>query len=95
MSQIPHLLSACISHSAGEDRLTLLTSVLGASTNWLVLRFLQSFLHHGGSKKATAVGDEDAPLGQDDVSVVLVSFLRDMAFWKDSAKKLVCVHRPS
>ncbi|KAI8243652.1 Elongator complex protein 6 [Colletotrichum sp. SAR 10_77] len=55
----------------------LLTSVLGASTNWLVLRYLYSYL-----RRPT----EDAPA--DDTRVVLVSFMRDFAFWKEGAGRL-------
>ena len=59
-----------------EAGLVVLTSVLGASANWLALRWV-----YGGLKE---FGDEGG-----DVSVVLVSFMRDFAFWKDGAQKLV------
>jgi len=56
-----------------EAALVLLTGVLGASTNWLVLRYLQSVLAAPGP----------------DVGVLLVSFLRDRAFWAHGAARLV------
>ena len=63
-----------------ESSLVLVTSVLGARANWLVLRFLCSFLRPA----AAADGEEE-----EDTGVVLVSFLRDGAFWRDGAAKLV------
>lgn len=63
-----------------EASLILLTSVLGASTNWLVLRFLHSALLSGDASLV------DGP--EDDTKIVLVSFMRDFAFWKENAKRL-------
>lgn len=57
-----------------ESSLTLLTSVLGASANWLLLRHLYS-----------ALRSEDSG----DTGVVLVSFMRDGTFWREGAAKLV------
>lgn len=74
-SRIPHLLEPYLALPS-EGSLVLLTSVLGASANWLVLRHLYSYLR-GAS-------------GEDrDTGVVLVSFLRDGAFWRDGAAKMV------
>lgn len=61
-----------------EAALILLTSVLGASSNWLVLRHLYSYLRGGA-------GDESSS----DTGVVLVSFLRDGSFWRDGASRMV------
>jgi hypothetical protein len=64
-----------------EASLILITSVLGASSNWLVLRFLH-----------TALISPDFPSeiqGEDEAKVVLVSFMRDITFWKENAKRLV------
>lgn len=64
-----------------EASLILITSVLGASSNWLVLRFLH-----------TALISPDASSeiqGEDEAKVVLVSFMRDLTFWKENAKRLV------
>lgn len=59
----------------------LLTSVLGASSNWLVLRFLHSALI--GSEVSSGIAPEDEP------KVLLVSFMRDLAFWRENARRLV------
>ncbi|ORY11518.1 hypothetical protein BCR34DRAFT_601299 [Clohesyomyces aquaticus] len=56
----------------------LVTSVLGASANWLIVRFLCDALSHGN------IEDGD---GQEDTVVVFVSWLRDWEFWKQEARK--------
>ncbi|TVY30346.1 Elongator complex protein [Lachnellula hyalina] len=71
-SKVPPLLEPYLALPP-EASLILLTSVLGASTNWLVLRFLHSAL---------------ASPGDEDTKVVFVSFMRDLAFWKEGAKRL-------
>ena len=79
-SRIPPLLEPYLALPP-EASLTLLTSVLGASSNWLVLRFLHS----------TLIRPE--PLSEspreDDAKLVLVSFMRDFAFWKENGRRLV------
>lgn len=79
-SKIPPLLEPYLALPP-EASLVLLTSVLGASTNWLVLRFLHNAL----------VTNSNSPEAQpeDETKVVFVSFLRDFAFWKDNARRLV------
>lgn len=62
-----------------EAALIVLTSVLGASANWLVLRWAYALLRRQGHGGADEGG----------VAVVLVSFMRDASFWKDGASKLV------
>jgi elongator complex protein 6 len=81
-SRVPPLLEPYL-RLPPETSLIVLTSVLGASTNWLVQRYLCSLLATSGrSTTAPAAGDD----GHDEsTAVVLVSFLRDYAFWKDSA----------
>ena len=79
-SRIPPLLEPYLTLPP-EASLILLTSVLGASSNWLVLRFLHSALI--GSDASS-----DSPQ-EDEAKVVLVSFMRDLAFWKENAKRLV------
>ncbi|KAJ5711039.1 hypothetical protein N7488_005195 [Penicillium malachiteum] len=79
---LPPLLAPYLS-SQPESSLTIISSILGATSNWLVLRLLYSALststnqtfgldEHDGSKK----------------KVVLVSFLRGWEFWKVEAKRL-------
>ncbi|KAF5489280.1 Elongator complex protein 6 [Colletotrichum siamense] len=75
-TRIPHLLEPYLALPP-ECAQILLTSVLGASTNWLVLRYLYSYL-----RRPT----EEAPA--DDTRVVLVSFMRDFVFWKEGAGRL-------
>ncbi|KAF8862591.1 hypothetical protein BDZ45DRAFT_585386 [Acephala macrosclerotiorum] len=78
-SRIPPLLEPYLTLPP-EASLVLLTSVLGASTNWLVLRFLHSALV--GSEASSEIGSEDEP------KVLLVSFMRDLPFWKENARRL-------
>ncbi|MCJ1337708.1 hypothetical protein MMC09_002991 [Bachmanniomyces sp. S44760] len=64
--------------------LFLLTSVLGASTNWLLLRFLSTALANHDS---ISQGDVENPVDESR-KIVFVSFLRDWTFWRDGAKRL-------
>ncbi|KAJ6444122.1 ELL-associated factor [Purpureocillium lavendulum] len=70
-----------------EAALVVLTSVLGASANWLVQRCLYSLLR---SRQRGGAGADDVGDGVEghDVGVVLVSFMRDGAFWRDGASRL-------
>jgi len=86
MSQIPHLLSSYLALPS-ETSLILLTSVLGASTNWLLLRYLQSFL-----RPSSPDGNGNGDAQKEKVKVLLLSFMRDWAFWKDGGRKLVSWH---
>lgn len=81
-TRIPHLLEPYLTVPP-ESSHTLLTSVLGASTNWLVLRYLYSYL-----QKPTSVSTEDGIGETSNINVVLVSFVRDFAFWKEGAGRL-------
>ncbi|KAL0938016.1 uncharacterized protein CTRU02_207747 [Colletotrichum truncatum] len=78
-TRIPHMLESYLSLPP-ECAQILLTNVLGASTNWLVLRYLYSYL------RKPAAAEEGTQT--DDVRVVLVSFMRDFAFWKEGAGRL-------
>ncbi|CCF34888.1 hypothetical protein CH063_06794 [Colletotrichum higginsianum] len=79
-TRIPHVLESYLALPP-ECAQILLTSVLGASTNWLVLRYLYSYL-----RKPAAADEEASPA--EDIRVVLVSFMRDFAFWKEGASRL-------
>lgn len=79
-SRIPPLLEPYLALPP-EASLVLLTSVLGASTNWLVLRFLHSAFV--GSEASSDISSED------ESKVLLVSFMRDLAFWKENARRMV------
>lgn len=66
----------------------MVSSILGATSNWLVLRSLYS---------ALSTSNQNAFLGQDESQndsrkkVVLVSFLRGWEFWRAEAKRLVSI----
>lgn len=79
-SRIPPLLEPYLALPP-EASLILLTSVLGASSNWLVLRFLHTALINPDASSERQ--------GENEAKVVLVSFMRDIAFWKENAKRLV------
>lgn len=80
-SRIPALLEPYLALPR-EASLILLTSVLGASSNWLTLRYLYSYLR-------SPARTEELEADDGDTGVVLVSFLRDGAFWRDGAARLV------
>lgn len=84
-SRIPPLLEPYLG-SPPERSLVLLSGILGSTTNWLVFRYLYSLLS-APSKPAAQEAGLDSP-SVDGTNVVLVSFLRDYAFWKDGAGKL-------
>lgn len=79
-ARIPSLLEPYVALPP-EAALILLTSVLGASSNWLVLRFIYSTLQPQDAAPQTPPGE--------DSKVLLVSFMRDLAFWKENARRLV------
>ncbi|KAK8201883.1 hypothetical protein M8818_005407 [Zalaria obscura] len=76
-----------------EASLTLLTGVLDATPTWLVVRYLDSLLGNGGRLQNTRGGNEDimdnsnGTEDQEDVAVVLVSWMRDWEFWKTEARR--------
>ncbi|KAL2888025.1 Elongator complex protein 6 [Ceratocystis lukuohia] len=78
---IPYLLTPYLSLS-DESSLTLLTNVLSATSNWLVVRYLQSLLPARGK------ANDDADASDGCAAVVLVSFMRDFAFWSECSGKL-------
>jgi len=85
---IPPLLEPYLSLPP-ETSLIVLTSVLGASTNWLVLRHLHTLLLN--SKHALVPSpspDGGSTAEPPPVSVLLVSFLRDYPFWRDAASRV-------
>ncbi|CAD6569754.1 MAG: hypothetical protein ASARMPREDX12_002908 [Alectoria sarmentosa] len=82
---IPPLLDPNLSNLPYSS-LTLLTSTLGATTNWLVLRFICAALK---GKGYGAGHDTHTIRGHSrDQRVVLVSLLRDGHGWKESGRKL-------
>ena len=89
---LPPLLNPYLS-SQPESSLTLISSILGATSNWLVLRFLHAALSTSlGSNASIGI---DQPHNGSNKKVVLVSFLRGWEFWKAEAKRLVSLpYRP-
>lgn len=79
-SRIPPLLKPYLSLPPPAS-LTLLTDVLGATHNWLLVRFLAA---------ALASADGRQWEGAAGATVVLVSFLRNRDFWKLEASRVVC-----
>ncbi|TGO44213.1 hypothetical protein BOTNAR_0895g00020 [Botryotinia narcissicola] len=79
---IPPLLTPYLSLPS-ESSLILLTGVLGAGTNWLLLRYLSSIFSPGAEKNE----DTDAE-GEGEVKVVFLSLMRDMGFWREGARKI-------
>ncbi|KAF7856340.1 hypothetical protein EAF04_009868 [Stromatinia cepivora] len=78
---LPPLLTPYLSlpsSTSYESSLILLTSVLGAGTNWVLLRYLSSLLST----------TEENGNGEGEVKVVFLSFMRDMNFWKEGARKI-------
>lgn len=68
-----------------EASLIVLSGVLGASTNWLVQRYIYSLLGNS-SGRAPVIDGSNGENGE--TCVVLVSFMRDYAFWKEGAGRL-------
>lgn len=88
-SRIPPLLQPYVRLPPASS-LHLLTSVLGASTNWLVIRYLcGAFAGHDARKPAASSDEINSRLrGQDeDAAVILVSFMRDWEFWKTESRR--------
>lgn len=85
---LPPLLTPYVS-SLPQSSLVLLSSVLGATGNWLILRYMYAAL--------SASSNPNASFGTDGLDngkkrkVVLVSFLRGWEFWRSEAKRLVNV----
>ncbi len=73
-SRIPSLLQPHV-HLPRDESIVLLTSTLGASANWLIIRFLCDALN--------TLPDA----GGEGHSIVLVSWMREYEFWKQEARK--------
>ncbi|PLB39246.1 uncharacterized protein BDW47DRAFT_14034 [Aspergillus candidus] len=81
---LPPLLAPYVS-ALPQSSLTLLSSVLGATGNWLILRYLYSAL---GAPVGDAAFGLHGSEGGRKRKVVLVSFLRGWEFWRSEAKRL-------
>ncbi|KAF2021897.1 hypothetical protein BU24DRAFT_338158 [Aaosphaeria arxii CBS 175.79] len=80
-SRVPALLQPYV-RLPNSDSILLVTSTLGASTNWLLIRFLCDALnpvrHDAGQKSDNS---------NNDVKVIFASWMRDWEFWKAEARK--------
>lgn len=65
----------------------LLTGVLDASPQWLVTRLLRSCLHPSDTTSSIAEQEGEEGSEKDNVSVILVSWMRDWEFWKSEARR--------
>ncbi|KAF4504160.1 hypothetical protein G6O67_008347 [Ophiocordyceps sinensis] len=86
MSKVPPLLEPLLGQLPPEAALAVVTSVLGASANWLVLLWVHALLGRGRRQR----GRDELEAGDDGdgVAVVLVSFMRDGAFWREGAARI-------
>src|SRR5437868_5230618 len=80
-SRVPPLLTPYVGLPPPSS-LVLLTSVLGASTNWLVLRFMHTALT--SASPSTSPSSEQ----EGEFAILLVSFLRDLTFWAENSRKV-------
>ncbi|KAL8839056.1 MAG: hypothetical protein Q9170_001892 [Blastenia crenularia] len=76
---IPPPLSNYMTSLPPQGSLTLITSVLGASANWIILRHIWAALNN------ERLAPNESRL---DAKVVFVSWLRGFDFWKDGARRL-------
>lgn len=84
-SRIPPLLQPHV-NLPEDDSILLVTSTLGASANWLIVRFLcEAFGRDSATKSVQDGGATESE--KEDVGVVLVSFMRDWDFWRSEARK--------
>ncbi|KAI8937999.1 hypothetical protein NX059_005673 [Plenodomus lindquistii] len=80
-TRIPPLLQSCV-HLPRDDALVLVTSTLGATVNWLLVRHVCDALNASNASTAADGGPED-----EGHNVVLVSWMREYEFWKHEARK--------
>lgn len=76
---IPPLLSPLLQTPPKSCSFSLLTSVLSASTNWLVLRFVYTALREKSLNDNGTTGE---------VRVLMISWLRGLELWRDMGRKL-------
>lgn len=93
---VPPALSPFI-QSPGSGSLTLITSVLDTTSNWLLLRYIYAALcpekRYGHITTGTGVtggtGENTVNDKNADLRVMLISFLRPFEIWREMAKKIV------
>ena len=87
-TRVPPLLEPYINPT--PDGLTVLTGVLGAGTNWLVVRHICAALGHksvdySNDRLSDARGIDAA--GNEEYAIVLVSWMRDWEFWRQECRR--------
>ena len=87
-STIPSALSSYIRVPPPQS-LVLCTHVLGALNNWVLLRYLYACLGSTNAGRNGPDGDDGAARSGYDTSVILVSWMRDLAFWRTEARRTV------
>ncbi|KAG5934399.1 hypothetical protein E4U60_003905 [Claviceps pazoutovae] len=85
-TRLPPLLQPYLAPPPANS-LVLLTSVLGASTNWLVLRWICSLLEGGRGNEVPELGTLETEMGSE-TTVVLCSFFREGGFWREGAGRM-------
>lgn len=89
---IPALLSPLLQTPPKACSLSLLTSVLSTSTNWLVLRFIYGALAEGekslNNNNSNNDDDDDGTKTTGEFRVLIISWLRGLELWREMGKKL-------
>jgi elongator complex protein 6 len=92
-SSVPPVLSPYVT-PAPQGSLTLVTSVLDAASNWLLLRYVHAALTNNVSDKTHGSGDvlasDTGDHLQENFKVIFVSVLRGFEQWREMGKKVVC-----
>lgn len=89
LTPIPYPLSLYVS-PAPQSSLTLVTSVLDATSNWLILRYILAALNgQEPPDKNTPVAGSLGYENQENCKVVFVSILRGFEQWREMGKKMV------
>jgi hypothetical protein len=87
---LPPLLTPYLSPTTQSPQsLTLITTVLAATSNWLVLRYLVSILSSADKTRDSHSDEDNSGAEPTTRKIVLVSFLRNWDFWRAEAKRLV------
>jgi hypothetical protein len=86
---IPPILSPYLS-AASPGSLLLITSVLSAPANWLVVRSISTALHVDQARNARPSENISGARASSGRRVILLSILRPLSLWAETGKKAVC-----
>lgn len=94
-SRVPHHLQPYVSLPR-KHNLTLLTGILGASTNWLIVRYLYAAIDGAQNQRVKSLQAPDVEnvvqsenVVDGEPAVVLVSWMRDIEFWRTEVRRSV------